>query len=345
MRVHLATTDKVNHMTNHPKPLKTLEHDVMNDQRLIRQCLDRYLADELEAKGLNYTTSHYLNGTTADPVQRLAQENIVSHTFKEGDMNYLIDFFAEDQIRSRVDHAAEEGKYIDDGLKGLHLASKERVEKRRKIQEELDKNEREDLKRQLFQMYFRMKEIVKNLNDSNTEDPSNFSEEKKIEIVEALRKYLTSTTATATKRSNIKEDPSQARLKVKSVRDYMMLRSDELKDVIYEEVFFEENYKKNENDEIMKKLISKLEPENYEKFKQIGGSKTKEFMRLLITRQLMMKEERDRVIMKRLMQKKLQEKEEEELRRILNNYQKKEDKSRKRVNFHYKDLHSAKVTL
>ena len=334
MRVHLSKTDKVNHLTNHPKPLQ-VEPEVVNDQRLIRQCLERYLAEELEAKGLNYTTSHYLNATNDDPVQRLVEEHILEHTFKEGDQNYLIDFFRNDQIRSRP----VDVEYVDDGLSGLHLASKERVERRRKLQDELDKNEREDLRRQLFNMYFKMKEIVKNLNDSSPEDPANFSDEKKIEIVEGLRKYL----LPKNKKQALKEDPSQARLKSKSVRDYLMVRSDELKDIIYEEVFFEENYKKNEKDEIMQKLTAKLEPENYEKFKAIGGAKTKEFMRLLITRQLMMKEERDRVIMKRLMDKKLQEKEEEQLRRIMHNYQKKEDKSRKRVDSYHVDCDCSKA--
>ena len=34
-RVHLCATDKVNHLTNHPKPLLTEQHDVVNDQRII----------------------------------------------------------------------------------------------------------------------------------------------------------------------------------------------------------------------------------------------------------------------------------------------------------------------
>ena len=257
-------------------------------------------------------------------MHKLASENILSHTFKEGQTNFLIDFFKSDQIRSKVDH----GEYYGDESEHLNRAAKERVAVRRKIQAELDKNEREELKRQLYNMYFKMKEVVKNLNDDHPTDPSEFSEEKKLEIVDALRKHLL---PRPTRKNLPKDEPGNSKNKCKSVREYMMVRSDELKEIIYEDIFFEENLNKNQNDEIMKQLASKLEPENYEKFKKIGGNRTKDFMRLLITRQLMMKEERDRVIMKRLQQKKLEEKEEEELRRILNNYQKKEDKKLKKV--------------
>lgn len=324
VRVHLAATDKVNHLTNHPTPLRTELHTVSNDQRLVHEYLARFLADELEAKGLNYSTSHYLNATNEDPVKKVTAENILAHTFKEGNDNFLVDYFKKDQIRSKVDQK----ETFDEETRELNRAAKERVAIRKKQQAEMDKNEREELKRQLFNMYFKMKEIVKNLNDDNPVDPSEFSEEKKLEIVDALRKHLL---PRPTRKREIKEEPGNSKQKCKSVREYMMVRSDELKEIIYEDIFFEENLNKNQNDEIMKQLASKLEPENYENFKKIGGSKTKDFMRLLITRQLMMKEERDRVIMKRLQQKKLEEKEEEELRRILNNYQKKEDKKMKKV--------------
>jgi hypothetical protein len=330
IRVHLTSTDKVNHLTNHPKPLLTQEHDVVNDQRMIREYLERFIADELESKGLNYTSSHYMNGSKEDPVQRIVAENILSWTFKEGDKNFLIDFFERDQIRSKVD----EKEYFGDELRQLNKTAKERVEKRKKLQVKLEEEEREDLKRHLYNMYFKMKEIVKNLNDTNPTDPSEFSDEKKLEIVDALRKHLI---PRHTKKGAPKDEPGTSKNKCKSVREYMMVRSDELKDVIYEDIFFEENLNKNQNDEIMKQLTEKLEPANYEKFKKIGGNKTKEFMRLLMTRQLMMKESRDRVILRRLQQKKLEEKEEEELRRIMNNYQKKEDKKMKKVDYYYED--------
>lgn len=324
MRVHLTRTDKVNHLTNHPKPLVTAEHDVVNDQRMIREYLERFIADELESKGLNYTSCHYMNGSKADPVVRLLQENILSSTYKEGDKNFLIDFFDRDQIRSHV----EEAEYYGDEHMQLNKAAKERVAKKRKIQQKLQENEREELKRQLYNMYFKMKELVKNLNDTHPTDPSDFSDEKKLEIVDAMRKHLI---PRHTRKGAPKDEPGNSKQKCKSVREYLMVRSDEMKEVIYEDIFFEENLNKNQNDEIMKQLTEKLEPENYEKFKKIGGNKTKEFMRLLMTRQLMMKEERDRVILRRLQQKKLEEKEEEELRRIMNNYQKKEDKKMKKV--------------
>lgn len=324
MRVHLNSTDKVNHLTNHPLHLQTNRHHVVNDQGAIHEYLERFLADELEAKGLNFATTHYLNASGDDPVQRLAAERLLAHSFREGTSNFLIDHFCSEQTRSKVDPRE---RFADDDRE-LNRMAKERVAVRRQQQADLDKIEREELKRQLYNMYFKMKEVVKNLNDDNPTDPFEFSEEKKLEIVDAMRKHLL---PRPTRKKEAKDEPSAARLKCKSVREYMMVRSDELKEVIYEDIFFEENVNKNQNDDIMKQLAAKLEPENYEQFKKIGGKKTKEFMRLLITRQLMMKEERDRVIMKRLLQKKLEEKEEEELRRILNNYQRKEDKKLKKV--------------
>lgn len=327
MRVHLTATDKVNHLTNHPRPLQTDRHELVSDQRWLKELFEEFLANELNEKGLNYATSHYLNGSETDPVRRLMKEAVLQHSFKDGEKNFLGNFYPDRFKRSTVLEGADE-EFVPDEKRVLNQKAKERVAKRRQIQAKLDAEEREELRRQLFNMYFKMKEIVQNLNDSNPEDPSLFSEEKKLAIVDGLRKHLL---PKAQRKGGPKDEPINSLQKCQAVRDYLMVRSDELKEEIYEDVFFEENLNKNQNDKIMAQLGERLEPKNYEKFKSIGGNKAKEFMRLLITRQLMMKEERDRVILKRLQAKKLEENEEEELRRILNNYQKKEDKSKKKV--------------
>jgi len=322
MRPHLLPGDKVNHLTNHPRRSQKDRHDVLNDQRWIREYFQRFLADEFEAKGLNYATTHYLNGGLADPVKKILGEQILSHTFKENDLNFLLEHFEATQVRSRLPDE-EDQDWLHQPT-NLNRQAKLRVAERAAQEKAQETEEREELRRQLFNMFFKMKEIVQNLNDSDPNDPepAKKREEAQLRIVEALRRYL----LPKPRKGAPKDEPSQAKAKVKAVRDYMGLRSDELKEVIYEDVFFEENMTKNKNDVVMKKLTERLEPHNYEKLKQIGGQKAKQFMRLIMTRQLMMKEERDRVVLKRLQQKKLEEKEEEELMRIMNNYQKKEDK-------------------
>lgn len=327
MRVHLSATDKVNHLTNHPRPKQTDRHDLVNDQRWLKELFEEFLANELNDKGLNYATSHYLNGSESDPVRQLMKEAVLQHTFRDGGKNFLGNFYPDRFKRSTVPEDADE-EFSPDEKRVLNQKAIERVEKRRQMQAKLDTEEREELRRQMFNMFFRMKEIVQNLNDSNPEDPSLFSEEKKLAIVDALRKHLLPKTQ---RKGGPKDEPLNSVQKCQAVRDYMMVRSDELKEEIYEDVFFEENLNRNQNDEIMAQLNQRLEPKNYDKFKRVGGTKAKQFMRLLVTRQLMMKEERDRVILKRLQEKKLEENEEEELRRILNNYQKKEDKSKKKI--------------
>ena len=327
MRPHLLLGDKVNHLTNHPRQLQNLRHDVVNDQRWIREYFERFLSDEFEAKGLNYATTHYMNGGNADPVKKIVDRQVLSHTFKENDLNFLLEHFESLQLRSRVPDEEDQEWLHEPGQ--LNMQARRRVARRAAQDKAQEEEEREELRRQLFNMFFKMKEVVQNLNDSDPDDPepARKREEAHLKIVEALRKYL----LPKPRRGGPKDEPAQSKAKTKAVRDYLSIRSDELKEVIYEDVFFEENMNKNKNDSVMRKLTERLEPANYEKLKRIGGQQAKQFMRVIMTRQLMMKEERDRVILKRLQQKQLEEKEEEELRRIMNNYQKKEDKKFRKV--------------
>ena len=324
MSTKLLSSDKINHQSNHPFYLQTSNHDTINDKRVIIDNLQRYLSDECESKGLNYATSHYMN-ENINSMQNIIDNNVLSHTFKEGQSNFLLQYFEDDQIRNMLTEEIVQEWLIEE--LDLNKHAKDRVAARQRENKIKEDDEREELKRHLYNMFFRMKELVQKLNDSDHSNQPPMTDEKRIDIIESLRKYL----IPRTRKGISKDDPSTSKLKVKTVREYLMIRSDELKEIIYEDVFFEENMNKNKNDEIMKKLTQKLEPENYEKLKSKGGEKTNQFMRLIMTRALMMKEERDRVILKRLQEKKLEEKEEEELRRIMNNYQKKEDKKYKKV--------------
>jgi hypothetical protein len=66
-RVHITQTDKINHLTTHPKYLQKEASLIENDQTTLRNYIQRFLQDELSDKGLNYATSHYLNGSEQRP--------------------------------------------------------------------------------------------------------------------------------------------------------------------------------------------------------------------------------------------------------------------------------------
>jgi hypothetical protein len=158
------------------------------------------------------------------------------------------------------------------------------------------RDEREELRKQLYNMFFRMKEVVRNLNDENPHEAERILPRNKA----AGRKRPSRSSCFPGGRSQAKRTRIPPKARNKAFREYFQVKSDELKDVIYEDIFFEENMNKNQNDEIMKKLTERLSEKSYEDYKRIGGDKTKQFLRLLMVRELMMKEERDQVIAKRL---------------------------------------------
>jgi hypothetical protein len=326
-RVHITQTDKINHLTTHPKYLQKEASQIENDQTTLRNYVQRFLEDELSDKGLNYATSHYLNGSERDPIGYLESKKVLSHTFTEGNLNFLIDYFEKDQIRSRVevDYPDCVREIKDEDLL-LNRFAKKRVNQKRAVQKALAADEREELRKQLYNMFFRMKEVVRNLNDENPQEGERISEEQRLQKEEGIKKFLL-----PRRQKPGKEDPNTAKSRNKAFREYFQVKSDELKDVIYEDIFFEENMNKNQNDEIMKKLTERLGEKSYEDYKRIGGDKTKQFLRLLMVRELMMKEERDQVIAKRLEEQKRIEEEEEEVKRILKNYQIEDDKKKKIV--------------
>lgn len=155
-----------------------------------------------------------------------------------------------------------------------------------------------------------MKTTTKNLNAENPEEFHELSDSEKLkietEIVPFLEPYSSSFSQGMTiaglggskksKKTKFRENYASDLKRNILIKKYLDYKSNIQKEVVYDDVLFEEKFSKNEHDQALSKLKERMSEESIAKMKKIGGKKAKQFLRLVMVRELMMQNERNIVV-------------------------------------------------
>jgi len=318
--VHLVNGTRINHMSNHPGVYKrNISNQTSRIPHLFEGTLHRGNTDPYSSLRL---------GDTFEVTKCSLHHNCSSCVeLKPNEMHPFVELSGVDKPFGRLttsipytlDQAkikASDGGHIPANLPPdmeLNRYAKERAKLRHRKAVELEKKVWDDLQKELFNLFFHMKKATKNLVAEKPQEFKDLTDSEKEEIISDIQQFLKPNHFSKIKTEDINIDLQRNQ----KLRKYLEFRSNLLKDIVYEEVFFEERMDENKDDSVMQSLNKRLESKHIQNMRKTGGSKARQFIRFLLVKELMMKNERNMAVQKRLENELMNQEIDQEIREIL----------------------------